>query len=470
VGFASGISLILILAVNPPGASAQLLQRPVAFQGARIVTMDGRVIENGTLLIKGEKITAIGTSVDVPLLAVRIDAKGHTITPGFIDAFSALGAAASGSGSPNALRRAEDGFDRYDSELLTELLRNGVTAAYLSPAGPPGVSGTGAVLRLAAAADRRVCLGTVLESPAALCINLDSAGKPIARIRNYDAIRKQFAEAVEYRRTLEDYQEDLAKYEEALKEQAKEKAKAKDSAGKQKANLPPKSKSAAVDKEDEAKPDAEKKDAAEDEKKSEPKKPARPPRKPALTLILKAIDRELPVRALAYRSSDILNALELADEFSLDLILAGATEAHLVADQIADAKTPVLLGRMDVPGEQRDDWYRRTARDPGRILDESGVSWHVGSGGLESNRSRFILLNALLAHEDFDRALRSVTADAAEALRVSDRIGRLRPGLLADFVVWSADPREPTARVLQTYVGGTLVYESNDDIVPGARP
>ncbi len=63
----------------------------VAFTNARIVTMRDaentqEVIENGTLVVRGDRIEAVGANVAVPGGARVIDAKGKTIVPGYVDA------------------------------------------------------------------------------------------------------------------------------------------------------------------------------------------------------------------------------------------------------------------------------------------------------------------------------------------------------------------------------------------------
>jgi imidazolonepropionase-like amidohydrolase/Tol biopolymer transport system component len=61
----------------------------IAFTNARIITMKGdEVIENGTVIVEGNMIKAVGKSgeVVVPAGAKQIDCNGKTIMPGFIDA------------------------------------------------------------------------------------------------------------------------------------------------------------------------------------------------------------------------------------------------------------------------------------------------------------------------------------------------------------------------------------------------
>jgi imidazolonepropionase-like amidohydrolase/Tol biopolymer transport system component len=61
----------------------------VVVDGARIVTMKGdEVIDNGRIVIKDNRIVAVGTAADVavPAGATRIDASGKTVIPGLVDA------------------------------------------------------------------------------------------------------------------------------------------------------------------------------------------------------------------------------------------------------------------------------------------------------------------------------------------------------------------------------------------------
>ncbi len=64
----------------------------VAFTGARIITMNGdEVVENGTVVVEGNRIREIGADVNVPGNATVIDVSGKTIMPGLIDSHAHMG-------------------------------------------------------------------------------------------------------------------------------------------------------------------------------------------------------------------------------------------------------------------------------------------------------------------------------------------------------------------------------------------
>ncbi len=135
-----------------------------------------------------------------------------------------------------------------------------------------------------------------------------------------------------------------------------------------------------------------------------------------------------------------------------------------MARQIADANGTVILGRLDLPGLARNDVYRRASPLPGKTLEDAHIRWLVGSGTAAPERTRFVMFNAQLASAGLAQAdpLRRLTSEAARLLKIQQRVGRLRPGLLADLVVWSGDPLDPTTKVLRVFVGGQQVYSAVD--------
>jgi len=85
---AGAMALALIIAL-PVLAGAQ--QNDYAITGGTVVTVSGRTIPNGTVLIQDGLITAVGANVTIPSGVERIDASGMYVYPGLIDAGTGLG-------------------------------------------------------------------------------------------------------------------------------------------------------------------------------------------------------------------------------------------------------------------------------------------------------------------------------------------------------------------------------------------
>src|SRR5687767_7966052 len=56
-----------------------------AYEGARLIIGDGAVVENGTLLVRGDKIAAAGANISIPADAKRVNIAGKTVMPMMID-------------------------------------------------------------------------------------------------------------------------------------------------------------------------------------------------------------------------------------------------------------------------------------------------------------------------------------------------------------------------------------------------
>ncbi|HZD04133.1 MAG TPA: hypothetical protein VE173_04420, partial [Longimicrobiales bacterium] len=95
-----GACALATLLALPSAAAAQSsfqrTQRPneppyYAITGATLVTVSGRTIEGGTIVLEDGVITALGTDVQVPSYARVVDGNGFTVYPGLVDALSTLG-------------------------------------------------------------------------------------------------------------------------------------------------------------------------------------------------------------------------------------------------------------------------------------------------------------------------------------------------------------------------------------------
>src|SRR5688572_16869549 len=85
---------LVVGAMSVVPASAQAPPTPpdhYALTNVRIVTAPGRVIPNGTVVVRDGRITAVGPQAAIPATAIRLDLAGMTVYPGLIDAATSLG-------------------------------------------------------------------------------------------------------------------------------------------------------------------------------------------------------------------------------------------------------------------------------------------------------------------------------------------------------------------------------------------
>src|SRR6185295_17946831 len=90
-----------------------------AIRNARIVTVSGADIENGTVLIRDGKIEAVGTNVNVPAGAQMIDGRGLSVYPGMIDAGTNMGLVEVPQGANGTVDTSEVGDFNPNAKAIT---------------------------------------------------------------------------------------------------------------------------------------------------------------------------------------------------------------------------------------------------------------------------------------------------------------------------------------------------------------
>src|SRR6185369_7452164 len=148
---------------------------------------------------------------------------------------------------------------------------------------------------------------------------------------------------------------------------------------------------------------------------------------------------------------EIIRAIDLAKEFNLKAIIAGGQEAWKVADRLKAAEIPVLLSRnfpkrttssspeADPESLEALRFRAETPKRAGRLA-QAGVKFAFESGNLTSIADFFT--NAGKAVEgglSKDAAVREMTIGSAEVLGVSDRLGSIEPGKIANLIVIKGD-------------------------------
>jgi imidazolonepropionase-like amidohydrolase len=414
--------LCLATALTTIGRAPPAQTAPVAFCGARIHTAEGPPIDNGVLIIGGGKILAVGSAANTPVPgdAVVIDVAGRTIIPGLVDTHSHIGIwprphvpanedGNEGSGPVQTALRAIDAI-QPDDPGFRMAQAGGVTTANIMPGSGNVIGGQTIYVKLRGRTveEMRLIPGPVLgglkmangENPKRFNFDRRKTA-PATRMKLAALQREEFVKAQDYRRRL---------------------------------------------------------NAFRDKVKSDP--PAVPPdRDLALEPLVEVLDRKRTVHFHSHRADDLLTAVRLAREFDFELVLQHATEGYRVADELVKYKIPVSLTLVDSPGGKLE--AAGFLEENAAYLDKAGVKVAINTDD-SVTESRFFLRTGSIAVRggmSEEAALRALTLNGAQMLHLDDRLGSLKKGKDADFVILSGAPFSVYTQVLQTYIDGTLVFD-----------
>lgn len=189
--------------------------------------------------------------------------------------------------------------------------------------------------------------------------------------------------------------------------------------------------------------------AAKGKKGEEPAKPPVPTRTQSILYALRR--RETKAVFAAERASDILVALELAEELRLDALILGGAEAHVVREQLAAAKVPVLLGPVTTQPSSFDTFrasYENAAR-----LHAAGVPFAFRVGGPHNARDLTTEAGIAVAYGlPFGAAVAALSGNGPSFWDL--KVGRIQAGFEASFAMTDGDPLQPRSRVLRLWGQG----------------
>jgi imidazolonepropionase-like amidohydrolase len=405
-------SLAPLTAPIPPAG------RLVAITNATIMTASHGTIENGTIVIRDGKISAVGTDVQVPRDAKVIDGAGKYVIPGIVDAHShsASEAINEGSNSITAEVRLTDVL-RQDNINLYRELAGGTTTLNILHGSANTIGGQNAVvkLRYGLPVDSLIFEGAPPGIKFALGENVrrtNSSGIP-GRERRYPftrmgveaLLRDAFTRAREYQQEWKTY----------------EAARANTRRG-QPAPIPPE-------------------------------------RDLQLDALVEVLEGKRLVHAHSYRADEILMMLHIAKEFGFRVAsFQHVLEGYKVADELAAAGSGASTFA--------DNWaYKMEAWDAiphnAAIMADRGVRVSINSDSDE--RARRLYQEAAKAMHyggvSEEEALKMITLNAAWQLGIDDRVGSIDVGKDADLAIFNGHPFAPGSRVEMTLVDGRTFFD-----------
>jgi len=175
--------------------------------------------------------------------------------------------------------------------------------------------------------------------------------------------------------------------------------------------------------------------------------------------ILKALNREIPVRIHAHRADDIVSAIRFAEEFNLDLRIEHCTEGHLVAQELAGLGLKVSVGptltRRSKVELKNKTWSTY------QCLTDHGVEVSITTDHPYTPIQYLNVCAAIAVREGLSeqKALEGITLLPAKNLGIHDRLGSIETGKDADLVLWSHHPFHYQSKPKWTMINGEFVYQ-----------
>jgi imidazolonepropionase-like amidohydrolase len=409
-----------------PRSPAQSQPAVYAITHAKIFTLAGAPIDDGTLVIREGKIAAVGAKVDVPSGAQVIDAEGLQVYPGLFDPVTQMGLREIGAVSAT-VDTTETGTFNPDvvaadavlpsSEHITVTRAAGITEVLAVPASG-GLDSTSSGEILGGQASAIHLAGWTISD---MLIK-----RSVAMVLDWPGIETETFDFSTFSRKPKPYAEAKEEYEKHVNEltdyleRARHYALAMGHGG-----------------------------------------PADYQRDLKLEALVPVTRGELPVLVLADRARDIRNAVEFCDKQKLKMILAGGLEAYKMKDLLRSKNIPVILGPTLTEPLDEDDAYDILLKQPAE-LSAAGVKFAFGS--FDNSFARRLgqqAANAVAYGLPYDEALKGVTLYPAQIFGLADQVGTLETGKIANVIVTTGDPLELTTDVRYLFIKGQLTSTDN---------
>ncbi|HEY6802095.1 MAG TPA: amidohydrolase family protein [Pyrinomonadaceae bacterium] len=389
-------------------------------RNARIVTVSGPDIENGSVVIRDGKIEAVGATVNAPAGAQTIDGRGLSVYPGMIDAGTNMGLVEVPQGANGTVDTSEVGDINPNSRAIIAVNPHsahiavtrveGITNVVSSPTGGL-ISGQSTLINLLGTSPKEMAV----VPNAALVINFPNIGGG-GRGEGFGGFRPPFNLAD----ALTQSERQLEEIRKVLRD-AEAYGRAKDAYAKDN-SLP------------------------------------RPDVNVVLESLVPYVRGLQPVIFRADTEAEIRGSIRFAEEMKLKPIIQGGDDAWKVASLLKEKNVPVIVtGIYGLPNRDDDNYdveYENTAK-----LQAAGVRFCISSGdpGMEvRNLPQRAGLAAAFGLSKLD-ALKSVTLYPAQIMNVADKLGSIEVGKMANLVVTDGDLLEIRTHIKYLFIDGREV-------------
>ena len=171
-----------------------------------------------------------------------------------------------------------------------------------------------------------------------------------------------------------------------------------------------------------------------------------------LRALYNLVNNDLPLIMKSHRASDLLKLIELKDKYNLNMIIMGAQEAGLIAEEIAESKIPLIINPINnIPGS-----FDELASNinMAKRLEDAGVELMFNAP--RDHNYHLIRQGAGVAVANgmsYAGALKALTSTPANVFGINGR-GVIEAGKVADLIIWDADPLEPSSMPDYVFING----------------
>ncbi len=179
-----------------------------------------------------------------------------------------------------------------------------------------------------------------------------------------------------------------------------------------------------------------------------------------LEALIPVLKREIPLKAHAHRSDDIMTALRIAKEFDLKITIEHCTEGHLIVEELKAAGVPVAVGPT-LTNASKLELLNKSWTTPG-VLAAAGLSVSIITDAPVIPQQYLPLCagQAVKAGMDPFQALQAITINPARHIGIEDRVGSLEAGKDADVVLTDGDPMVSDTCVKYVIVDGKVLVKN----------
>jgi len=391
----------------------------IAIRGGKIITKDGDVFEDGSIVIDSGKILSVGQNIPIPAEAKVLDASNYWVAPGLIDCNTHIGlkdepfqVSRDGGiiGDENELSdpvtahlKAFDGFYPHDM-AVAEARKAGITTCFTGPGSVTAIMGTWptnliggtgfafktkqanttAEMAIPNTEQMKMAVG---EDPVRYFSKQGKA--PVTRMAAAWLIRDTLRRAMDYSDKLSDEEE------------------------------------------------------GDDYK---------------LNALLPLVRGKMKARVQCHRADDIFTAIRICEEFGLDYVLDHVTEGHLVTEMLKEHDVFCVLGPMNQKKNKTE--VRNHRLDNPAIFEKAGLRFCLSADTMSETKCLPWHAGLCTAYGlPWKEAFAAITTRPARMLGIDGRTGSLEPGKDADIGIFTGDPLSNLSRCVATIIDGKIEYQ-----------